>query len=383
MSQDSSFAGNNDGAGSLAAGGVTTEAQAMLESFWAKAVDEIKHLTNNDFKNQELPLARIKKIMKLDDDVKTMVSRRVQHACRAVDMSLTLVIRSQMISAEAPVLFAKAAEIFITELSLRAWIHTEDNKRRTLQRNDIAMAITKYDQFDFLIDIVPRDELKPASKRAPTNPSGTAIVADAAGTAVNPDQVQYYLQLAQQAALQQGAALPAGQPIQILQPNALQGVAPGSFTIANSAPQIVQVQMPNVAQQANSVQTTTDNGQAPTTNQNSTTSQGQVIQIQQPAAAGGQAVPGQIQLLSQPMLASNGEGGVLQLTPQQLQQLRVHLQGQNIQQPIILQAPGLAQPGAQYQLNPGQFITQTLVPGPAAATAVPADNNEQLEETSE
>ena len=47
-------------------------------------------------------------IMKLDDDVK-------------------------MISAEAPVLFAKAAEMFITELTMRAWIHTEDNKRRTLQ----------------------------------------------------------------------------------------------------------------------------------------------------------------------------------------------------------------------------------------------------------
>ena len=46
--------------------------------------------------------------MKLDDDVK-------------------------MISAEAPVLFAKAAEMFITELTMRAWIHTEDNKRRTLQ----------------------------------------------------------------------------------------------------------------------------------------------------------------------------------------------------------------------------------------------------------
>ena len=43
----------------------------------------------------------------------------------------------KMISAEAPVLFAKAAEIFIHELTMRAWIHTEDNKRRTLQRNDI------------------------------------------------------------------------------------------------------------------------------------------------------------------------------------------------------------------------------------------------------
>lgn len=68
----------------------------------------------------------------------------------------------QMISAEAPVLFAKAAEIFITEISLRAWIHTEDNKRRTLQRNDIAMAISKYDQFDFLIgESLPITHLSP------------------------------------------------------------------------------------------------------------------------------------------------------------------------------------------------------------------------------
>ena len=95
---------------------------------------------------------------------------------------LRIISTIQMISAEAPVLFAKAAEMFIHELTMRAWIHTEvfflsffiishrdmsddfmykvtefqDNKRRTLQRNDIAMAITKYDQFDFLIDIVPR-----------------------------------------------------------------------------------------------------------------------------------------------------------------------------------------------------------------------------------
>ena len=42
-----------------------------------------------------------------------------------------------MISAEAPVLFAKAAEIFVSELSLRAWFHTEENKRRTLQVRQI------------------------------------------------------------------------------------------------------------------------------------------------------------------------------------------------------------------------------------------------------
>ena len=40
---------------------------------------------------------------------------------------------SQMISAEVPVLFSKAASIFIRELTLRAWIQTEEAKRRTLQ----------------------------------------------------------------------------------------------------------------------------------------------------------------------------------------------------------------------------------------------------------
>lgn len=67
----------------------------------------------------------------------------------------------QMISAEAPVLFAKEAQIFITELTLGAWIHTEENQHQTLQRHDIAMANTKCDEFDFLTD-VPRDEWKPA-----------------------------------------------------------------------------------------------------------------------------------------------------------------------------------------------------------------------------
>jgi len=70
-----------------------------------------------------------------------------------------------MISAEAPIIFAKAAELFIQELTVKAWQHTEENKRRTLQKNDITLAISKYDEFDFLIDIVPREEKKPSGKK--------------------------------------------------------------------------------------------------------------------------------------------------------------------------------------------------------------------------
>lgn len=78
----------------------------------------------------------------------------------------------KMISAEAPILFAKGCDIFITELTMRAWIHAEENKRRTLQRSDIASALAKSDMFDFLIDIVPREEAAAHSKRQPGSSSG-------------------------------------------------------------------------------------------------------------------------------------------------------------------------------------------------------------------
>ncbi|KAL5212097.1 hypothetical protein ABZP36_022944 [Zizania latifolia] len=107
--------------------------QQQLREFWANQMEEIEQTT--DFKNHTLPLARIKKIMKADEDVR-------------------------MISAEAPVIFAKACEVFILELTLRSWMHTEENKRRTLQKNDIAAAISRTDIYDFLVDIVPRDEMK-------------------------------------------------------------------------------------------------------------------------------------------------------------------------------------------------------------------------------
>ncbi|CAN1318249.1 Nuclear transcription factor Y subunit C-1 [Linum perenne] len=107
--------------------------QQQLQMFWSYQRHEIEQV--NDFKNHQLPLARIKKIMKADEDVR-------------------------MISAEAPILFAKACELFILELTIRSWLHAEENKRRTLQKNDIAAAITRTDIFDFLVDIVPRDEIK-------------------------------------------------------------------------------------------------------------------------------------------------------------------------------------------------------------------------------
>uniref|UniRef100_A0A671VA64 Nuclear transcription factor Y subunit gamma n=1 Tax=Sparus aurata TaxID=8175 RepID=A0A671VA64_SPAAU len=297
-------------ADAFGAGG--SDAQQTLQSFWPRVMEEIRNLTV-DFRVQELPLARIKKIMKLDEDVK-------------------------MISAEAPVLFAKAAQIFITELTLRAWIHTEDNKRRTLQRNDIAMAITKFDQFDFLIDIVPRDDLKPPKRQEEMRQS----VAPA-------EPVQYYFTLAQQP----GAVQVQGtQQAQQAGAQTATTIQPGQIIIAQ--PQ--QGQSAPVAMQV---------------------SEGQQVQIVQAAAAQGQAqtaqAQGQTMQVMQQIITNTGEIQQIpvQLNTGQLQYIRLAqpvsgaqvVQGQiqtlaNTQQVIITQAE--VQQGQQQfnQFTDGQQLYQ-------------------------
>ena len=249
--------------------GVEPSAQEAYDQFWPKATEEIQQMEISGLKHQELPLARIKKIMKLDEDVK-------------------------MISAEAPVLFSKAAEMFIHELTMRAWIHTEDNKRRTLQRNDIAMAITKYDQFDFLIDIVPRDEvaMKPTTNAKPQNatemtPQGTGAVR------MVPDQVSYYFQVQQGATTTAAAQQPQQQTI-----TTTTAAAPAAVTVQ---PQVIQLQP-----------------------------QQMVSSLAPP--------PGGIQIVQQ-IVAPNGEIQQIpiQLTSQQLQMIRTQMTGGGQQQPLVIQ----------------------------------------------
>ncbi|KQJ95564.1 hypothetical protein BRADI_3g17802v3 [Brachypodium distachyon] len=102
--------------------------QQQLQAFWSDRLDEIEHMS--DFKTHSLPLARIKKIMKASGE------------------------NVQMIAGEAHGLLAKACEIFIQELTLRSWLQTRENNRRTLQKNDIAAAVSRNEAFDFLVDIM-------------------------------------------------------------------------------------------------------------------------------------------------------------------------------------------------------------------------------------
>ncbi|PHT53920.1 Nuclear transcription factor Y subunit C-1 [Capsicum baccatum] len=64
------------------------------------------------------------------------------------------------VSGEAPMLMAKACEMFIQELTLRSWFNTEENKRWMVQKKDVAKVIERTELIDFLVDIVHKDEIR-------------------------------------------------------------------------------------------------------------------------------------------------------------------------------------------------------------------------------
>ncbi|CAE6425632.1 unnamed protein product [Rhizoctonia solani] len=140
------------------------DAASSRRTAWGIGVDEdiaiaTAERDEPDFKHPPLPLARIKKVMKNDPEVK-------------------------MISADAPILFSKACEIFISEITARAYLVAEQHKRRTLAKADVARALSKSDQFDFLIDIVPREEGSKRSARGGLNRNEPKSGPSASGTAI-------------------------------------------------------------------------------------------------------------------------------------------------------------------------------------------------------
>ncbi|KAF9986207.1 hypothetical protein BGZ75_002087 [Mortierella antarctica] len=197
--QSSSSASSAPVTSTAAQGSVTLQQQQLqfAQEFWEEQILAAEQF-DSDFKNHPLPLARIKKVMKSDPEVK-------------------------MISAEAPILFSKACEIFICEITRRAWLHAEENKRRTLQRSDVASAVSRSDQFDFLIDIVPREEPVKATKRSSTReetaPSAEAYD-DQQPQQQQPPYDQYY---------PQGAGGLAGYAHAIEAPAFYQPVSPEQF----------------------------------------------------------------------------------------------------------------------------------------------------------
>jgi histone H3/H4 len=109
------------------------------------------------WKTQSLPLARIKKIMKSEEfTLQELERERLQQQHPGEEVEIDKQKTKFMISQEAPMLMTKACELLVKELTVRAWQHTERNRRRTLQRADLHAAVGESEVFDFLIDIVPR-----------------------------------------------------------------------------------------------------------------------------------------------------------------------------------------------------------------------------------
>lgn len=63
----------------------------------------------------------------------------------------------QMISSEIPMLMSKACEIFIQELTFRAWMHAEKNNKSIVQPCDVAKVIMQTDTMNFLTEIIPNN----------------------------------------------------------------------------------------------------------------------------------------------------------------------------------------------------------------------------------
>ncbi|EFC35693.1 predicted protein [Naegleria gruberi] len=78
----------------------------------------------------DMPVARVRRIMKSDADVRT-------------------------ISQEAVVLVSKAAEKLIEHLARESLKNTIRDNRKTVNYNDLSEAVKSQDYFDFLEDIIP------------------------------------------------------------------------------------------------------------------------------------------------------------------------------------------------------------------------------------
>ena len=112
---------------------------AVVNSFWKKKFDEARTGKLLERKGgtgaHPMPLARVKKAMIfISEDISNIP-----------------------ISGDAPLICSKACELFVQEMTFRAWLSAQESKRRTLQRNDISTSLLRSDQYDFLYDFIPKE----------------------------------------------------------------------------------------------------------------------------------------------------------------------------------------------------------------------------------
>ncbi len=202
------------------------------------------NIATENWRNQKLPLAKIKKIMKSEDVIMQEMERERQEKLATEEGQQGAPANEKttkfMISGEAPVLMSKACELMIKDLSFRAWRHTERNRRRTLQKQDLHAAVGESEVYDFLIDIVPRvTTTTPKIQHAQHIPA-----ASVPGNAMMSPAISVGMPVA--------AGIPVGIPAALAQPSAQGGAIidhsnAGMMQLMGTAPHH-QAQQPHLAQ---------------------------------------------------------------------------------------------------------------------------------------
>lgn len=112
---------------------MTEKNTIKLKEFMMNKELEAKTIDKYFLQAYNLPLSRIKKVIKIEEEV-------------------------QWIAREVPFLLCLMTEIFIEELALRAWMSVEYRNTKTLQIEDITNAVNTDEKYDFLVYTVPNEE---------------------------------------------------------------------------------------------------------------------------------------------------------------------------------------------------------------------------------
>jgi histone H3/H4 len=108
------------------------EKDQEIESIMKTHTIAISKMESCELNKSTFPLTRMAKIIKSDQDVK-------------------------MITKDFLLLMNKSCELFIQELVHCSWVHTEEQRRVTLQKNDLMTFIERSDPLDFLALIMRED----------------------------------------------------------------------------------------------------------------------------------------------------------------------------------------------------------------------------------
>lgn len=81
-------------------------------------------------------------------------------------------------------MIAKAAELFVGEISRQAWQQAHAAGRRTLQQVDVSATVLTDERFDFLFDLLPSEDML-ALRIAPAPSALGGAPAAAAGAAAS------------------------------------------------------------------------------------------------------------------------------------------------------------------------------------------------------